>query len=683
MSAEWQLDIEASSRRLLALGLLPLRYEVYCSQLNRYLREQQVEAEFQAEIGRAVMPNLLQHDWALDLSRRLGWGPELFRLPATCRKALRQLLGGSPETGFLLPFRDLPGRVCGAYRYNARGLRPQLSSIFRRLDQSPMGLWATTETLATKSDTLVFSSILWAIRVQLQHWSQHTAWAHVVARPKQVQPNTVARYRALGSRNWVFCEDAFDAGTLRQVIELDAKMLLMDGSPARRSRRTADWLLEQALPWPQALEEYGHKIDDQQLRSAVVSAEPDWLEARLLNVGRNARRRILAMVESQSGGSVAQHRRAAGSVPLEDIAYEVRTSVSFPNRGTSRRQGLVTYQGAVRPFDAEAAEFEADPGRWLYENVLRAAGCQQPDRLTAVRVEPSTHTVYTGLEDIGWDHRDLALRLPHFYLQPGSSRAFKHPRLTWPGGPGELLPEPVWPAGILPDSVATSWACDQYHNRLWACWLAVAHNLLAPMWGLKPTRFWLQEPLGWRAAVVVKDLGGTASLTCFDDHHGNLISAKCHDLVHVPVSGWPAWIYIHATTGLEEILSVADDTGLSDNCFVRVGIRLTEPPGGYYLRHEGQGNLANAADSDAWLAPARMAMSCFLLHVVAKHHAVPDLAANKCEHLIQYLGKLAGRWSGRGSLFKRSAKLWFKSNHELGESNVTDGCRERTLENPD
>ena len=469
------------------------------------------------------------------------------RRPRRCNPSGRALFtGGGWKQVFMVPYYDLPWRIC-AFAFIGRRGDPDQDFVFKRANVGPAsrdgveaGLAMHPQVLEASerwdSKIIAMSDLVPAWRLQLRHLEQSPIpLPLVVWHDSQLHPNwhagnyrvrTRHAWKMLASREIVFWMPGANQSTFEQAIRVNGKISTVgprtphDAESLREYcwKQTPDDLtrhiLDHTKPWAKVLSDYLDTLGGLEIEDVLAKFEISGLDVdeilRKLNHGTRLRVvRIRAAAKhvasvTYEGKTIIErddkwycvYRNGTQSQILGAV-LRVDAMVYCRQRKEIHLAGRVIYEGQEVEFCALQKEIEKDPGGWidrlLMSKITAAAFCVSSwsRHLLAISQAFQYPETVVGVDRVGYDKEQERFVLPQFTIEMGGEvKKLKYP----------VFPEPVPAAKLQLPEVLSPEEIDRVKNRcnevmtevFWATAACVLANILARVYHLKPYGIALQ-----------------------------------------------------------------------------------------------------------------------------------------------------------------------------------------------
>ena len=443
--------------------------------------------------------------------------------PKTKKRAeIRMLRGQKWKIAAVIPFQDLPGRICGFLFIGGDGnpddfvYRSISQSHCRNLRPIEAGLcmydttWRKTTATVFDNTTFVLDNVLLALRLQLQHLNDHRLPLPIVA-THNVSVQTIrhshpthlvseAAWRTQPHRRYVFWAPRFTTNTIDMAANVGGRVFV--GHIDTKHHRL--------LPKSQLRKVFDNaKSWETALKNALVAQAPAGVAATLkrLNVPNGlfsdfVQRcpRALQQVIADCGGVAASCLTHAyyGQHTIEESAagWIFKNSGRVLSRAILRieriihsrdcedyyYQGNIIFQDQVIPFVELGAKMDKHALKIMTTIIAKKCGislvCDAYYNKCIVNVAKQFHPprVIVTAGTFGWDVETGSFMLPQFSIHLGGSVDTAVTPFTDTRSPGLHLKPPTV---AMPPLTAI---CDNNEqNRIfWAVTANIAANVLAP-----------------------------------------------------------------------------------------------------------------------------------------------------------------------------------------------------------
>lgn len=486
-----------------------------------------------------------------------------------------QALSGRWDEALLIPFCDLPGRVCGLQAVG-RGLSAAEDFPFlrrplpgRRLIPEEGGL--LIHPLLWTDDTTLVATRDWARALQLLSFSfvSSPEALPLIAWRDEEDGRTDRVWDVLLPRDIVFWCEELDPATLRQAMrtngcighsrltEVSAEELLRD-------------LVEQAKPWQEKLDKW------------LRRAETESIERYLLAMGPSPREteKMLEAVSAAAAGKLSQAlrrddstrsvvigdkivlarpdgwfcRRSDGEELISDVTLQIDEVVWDPDAEEARYAGELGFEGRQIPFVAGQSELDRDGFGWAQRKLMSEGlgfaryNKSWTGRATQIAASLRKPVYSTAASRVGWCEETGALELPYFRIHVGGRVEVR--RAGYKKGLPGWLPLP-WPLlHTEQEALKLNDHLDRVTLSLWAC---VAADALADACGM-PRRG--TALVGRKTQIVADAL--LPALGCLS------VEARSADAVFAAADAhaWPVLAAAPTEEALEGLLCRSDPKGL-------------------------------------------------------------------------------------------------------------------------
>lgn len=433
--------------------------------------------------------------------------------------AARMFRGLGWRDVFLIPLYSLPGRLRSLILVG-RNADPTEDILFRALAMSrcrdaglaihPDFYTGVDGTLMCVQNPLVY---LW---LHVHHFSRHHSPLPVALWYADKKYATEAAWDSVPTDSRVFVLPQVTGGAVAQAIATDSKVFAPSMGSAPSSNHLAYWqrytpedhlalAAKRGLHWPDFINRFVESASDAHSESLIVELDAVGIDIDLLNDACSKRtkdkiRRTLRrgtkrtasigpglFVEDRPDGWYWQGKH--NSSRLCDTKFYIDNIVHFEKSGKSYYQGRIQYDNREIPFCSSRRDIETNTASWL-RSCMISAGEGLPKESTKghsktlllAALQFSNPIVVSGIDTIGWNNKTSAFELPRLTITAaGKIRRQK----------SIVLPQnmPAWNISV-PDDVAFAAFVDELlvetagNVAFMAAWLLLAHNIVAPVYGL-------------------------------------------------------------------------------------------------------------------------------------------------------------------------------------------------------
>lgn len=442
--------------------------------------------------------------------------------------------GGKWEDVVVIPFFDLPRRICGFYFVGREG-DEHADTIYHREPLQPadhIDPWGYEAGLAMhpaaisaardwNNTVLALSDPTLMIALQTRNFEQSTRALPVVAWYKK--PDTARGIKICTRHGWQLLDQhhpvlwmpKFDHRTVQQAIEIGGSLYIAGPRDTsleslRRYMRQLpprDFVakaMREAQPWPRVLARHAATLTTEQLEGLCLDFEavgfplakfidrcPTKLQQRLDSLiaeQRKIRRTTnvggMGVTEQDGQWHVtrASRSRDTYNTAISNAALRIEEVIWHKRADCAYFRGHVLFAGKAYPFCEPESVIQENPFRWM-DDLLRRGGAggfcyvARFNRYVVYLAKAFHKPSFTSAVDVvGWSADKSQFVFPNFLLRAGGE-VIDAPPLPFMESPCQSLPPPEMLSSI--DFSPTTG--DRYQGTLlWACVAAIAANILAP-----------------------------------------------------------------------------------------------------------------------------------------------------------------------------------------------------------
>ena len=577
----WQLEMAPTIQKLRQHGLeIPADTAAITTYIHSSLKQRRLTKKFWKEThnrplhSSTSISRLLQEQhltcaadrWAGGPGRMVGWSPkgEIARLyhprchrPSTGgdRAGRMNIFRGVGWGDVLvLPFYDLPGRICGML-FRGRQGREEEDTVYRRrvfnADCSPAtfeaGLHMHPEALDEANQwggrVLAMGDPFRACQIQCKHFGGSGRPLPIVSFYQAARTDVKAPLETEHAWHWlsdkqvVVWMPTFDQHALLQAIRAGGEISTFGLKQEEwrtflarhRSEELVRAVFAAAKPWPIVLGKWLRDAEDSVVENLFRRLQAAGLdvEQTLSFCPPNTRQRVQAILQVaghtpqvtydgvviQEQGDTWQivHAKTRRSYLMCNAILHIDQILNHPQAGKTYYRGIIRYQGKKIPFCDSRERIEADTFGWMSDTLLAAdAGRLQHSQIQnkrAVQIAMAFRTpeYIQGVDTVGWDGKQGRFMLPQFEIRPGGVVHTHSAEMFAYNAPALQVPPPEPLSRYMMQTLTPGAYCSKV---LWATTAAVIANILAPAFQEEPTGIGLHgAPAELAGEQVSKALG--------------------------------------------------------------------------------------------------------------------------------------------------------------------------------
>lgn len=436
---------------------------------------------------------------------------------------LRSFKGRGWDDVLVIPYRDLPQRICGFLSIGRNG-DPSRDYVYKRTEANSRpngpfeaGVAVHPEALRVASDfgnTLVaLDSSVRMIQLQCRHFDQSLYPLPLIAWHRQEKGRNVLEtnyaWHWLQNYNIVFWMPVFNLYTFKQAIKTNGKISTIgpqtdDEQAYRRyvANKSAKELTANVIrtgqPWPDVLAKHVQALPDEQVEDLFLHLELEGIDLdQVLSVCKpELQQRVREALPEEQGGivnidNVRVEERGGHwysvngnrSSLMVDAILRIEQVINYAKSNKVYYKGYIIYQDESIPFCESKALVDRDTFAWMQQVLIdREKGLLRfnPSRsrhAISVATQFKKPKFVKGIDIVGWDDRKARFVLPRFSVYSGGTIENHDTQTFSHNAPGRRLlrPEPL--SGVELDELLPN---GRFANLLWATIGSVMANILAP-----------------------------------------------------------------------------------------------------------------------------------------------------------------------------------------------------------
>jgi ribosomal protein S17E len=455
----------------------------------------------------------------------------------------RLFKGHSWKGIIVLPFYDMPGRVCGFFCVGRQGEQDDITfrPIHKHKDTNPpeAGLFMYDAIRETDPAVYVFMDPMVAVKQQVRWLSSHDSPLPIVGcyskglvRPRQVWEN-------LPKRDYIFWNTQVTPELIDAARRVDGRIVIAAGGStplARyfRSKPPQAWLKQfskTAKPWQQVLADYLINAPLPEAETMIIDMEmtpseqdlfldqyAPALRERFETAKKPLARRVQIAgktVKETLDGWYTEAKKRDGDHEICNAILRIEKVVHQPINGKTYYQGHVRYKGEDIPFVDDMLVVEKNPLQWMKDFLLKEGkGLLRYDKSWGSKaLMLSQHfndpEYVQGAMQYGWESEKQRFSFPGFSIATnGKVEEYARAAAVDPMCPAQGLQAPQklnkHDLGVLSEN-------DDGTLLFWATASCVIANILAPVFGKDPKAIGSVGKAGTEAVTRVAKMLGCVS----------------------------------------------------------------------------------------------------------------------------------------------------------------------------
>jgi len=436
----------------------------------------------------------------------------------------------------IMPYYDLPGRICGFLFVGRDGKYPD-DFVYRRANRGPRGnqygpeaaeagLAMHPQALESSNDwervVVATAKPMTALALQMRHLEQSQRALPLVCHYDSIRRTqqhgdsqrvrTTNAWQLLGNRQLIFWMPEFCVATIQQAIAVNGLIAtvgplqpsveaLQEYMWKRTPRDLLRHIIHSARPWPESLARAFNGMDNTKIERHVQRMQVDGvdLEREIKKCGSTTQRRVRGMfdqasqrvgrlitgktVVERSGGWFERGRLGQESLISDGIVRIDRILYQRTQKQTYA-QGRIIYHGQSVDFCEPQEQLEKQGLRWAQDVLLqRGIGFMNFNPyfhhrlvdLARVFLEPKVETAITS---IGWNEEQRQFVFPKFAIDERGEVVCQNNMILDRPIPAQLLQRPDY--CLTPEELDRAKGKGNATKVFWAVLGSMIANIIAP-----------------------------------------------------------------------------------------------------------------------------------------------------------------------------------------------------------
>jgi hypothetical protein len=412
----------------------------------------------------------------------------------------------------VVPYYDLPGRICGFLFVGRDGKYP-VDFVYRRANLGPRGNQYGPDSaeagLAMHPKALEASNAwdraivatakpLTGLALQMRHLEQSqqalplVCWYDSIRRTSQHRDSqrvkTMNAWQLLGNRQVVFWMPEFCITTIQQAISINGLVSTVGPrSPNAEALQEYVWkrtprdllrhIVQSALPWPEG-------VDVERVITKCGRTTQHRVRGMFDQVGQRVARLINGKTVVERSGSWYERNRLGQDSLIADGIVRIDRILNQQTQNQTYAQGRIFYNGQSVDFCEPREQLENQGLRWV-QGVLLARGIGfmtfnpafQRMLIDLARIfhEPK---VETAIASIGWNEERGLFVFPDFAIDDRGEVVRQNNMILNQPVPAKALPRPDYL--LTPEELERGMGKDKATKLFWAVLSSMIANMVAP-----------------------------------------------------------------------------------------------------------------------------------------------------------------------------------------------------------
>jgi hypothetical protein len=539
-SRKWDLSLISTTKKLKLSGVhIPderstddyIR-EYVIKHVNRRLSVNNFFHKFR---GRVQTPELLPHiqrfkwtiegstDWRERGINKLFAGAYFVELskvlfPNTCVRARdgsfnnpsknRLFVGGRWGEVIVMPFYDVPGRVCGLKAIGRQG-NPDKDFLHRCIikDSKEAGVAAHPDVLTRTGPTVfAFDDFVVGTRLQTRHLAMHPNPLPLVITHSDTRLKTRRAWEMFGRRTVVICAKKVDAVAVFHAIKSNGNIVEVGKLDYAQPKKSLELLEKRSKHWTRVIDDIAENEPVSVLEEIFLNLPEEEIGLILNHCSDVVKAKAKMSIKLKPIATEVTHgatkvreidgtwckvskqhsyRLSEGSTLISEGILRINKVIRAPETEETYYSGSIEYKGHSIPFCENRRIVEPTVLTWMHNKVLEAGkGFMRYSRnwnSKGVELAALFHvpTFAQSSDLVGWDNVSQEFRLTNHTVKNGQVHS-KLDTVLAKNAP-QVCPTDV--SEITPEELHRVLEPSKENITFWAAWCAYVSNVIAPAVG--------------------------------------------------------------------------------------------------------------------------------------------------------------------------------------------------------